>query len=362
MSAAQIIISGGGTAGHLYPALALGGSLQQKSPDLKVTYVGSSRALEQKIMQHHNAHFIPLRIEGLKGRGWKTLRALLLLPRAFWQSYRLLRRLKPGLVVGVGGYSAGPVVLLASRMRIPTVILEQNRHPGFTNRRLLPFVDKAVAAFESSLPDFKDKGVFLGNPVREEFYGLPAKERDGRLTILVFGGSQGSTFLNRQMIDSLPLLRGSEDRLRFLHQTGERDRAWVEEGYRELGFEDVTVDSFFFDMPSCFRESDLVISRSGASTIAELIASRKASLLVPFSRATDDHQTLNAKELEQIGGALLLAEREFTPEVLSRHIKELLADMGMISRMEDNLTKLQVPPDVADRIADLCLDLMERRP
>ena len=361
MSAAQVIICGGGTAGHLYPALALGRKLQEKSPGLEITYVGSSRALEQRIMRHHNVHFVPLKIEGLKGRGWRMLRALFLLPRAFWQSYRILRRLRPGLVVGVGGYSAGPVVLLASRMRIPTLIMEQNRHPGFTNRKLLPFVDKAVAAFESSLPDFKGKGVFLGNPVREEFYGLPAKERDGRLTILVFGGSQGSAFLNRQVIDSLPLLKDLRNRLRMLHQTGERDRAWVEEGYSQLNFEDVTVDSFFFDMPSRFQESDLVISRAGASTIAELIAARKASLLVPFARATDDHQTLNARELEKIGGALLIAEQELTPEVLSRHIEDLLADLDRITRMEDNLSRLQVPPDVADRIARLCLDLMERR-
>jgi UDP-N-acetylglucosamine--N-acetylmuramyl-(pentapeptide) pyrophosphoryl-undecaprenol N-acetylglucosamine transferase len=361
MSAVRVIICGGGTAGHLYPALALGHRLREKSPDIEITYVGSSRALEQKIMEHHDARFIPLKIEGLKGRGRRTLRALTLLPRAFWQSFRLLRRLKPSLVVGVGGYSAGPVVLLASRMRIPTLIMEQNRHPGFTNRWLLPFVDKAVAAFESSLPDFKGKGVFLGNPVREEFYGLPPKRRDGRLTILVFGGSQGSSFLNRQVIDSLPLLKGSKDRLRFLHQTGERDQTWVEEGYSGMGYEGVVVDSFFYDMPARFRESDLVISRAGASTIAELIAARKASLLVPFARATDDHQTLNARELEQIGGALLIAERELTPEVLARNIKDLLGDLDRITHMEDNLARLQVPPDVADRIAGLCLDLMERR-
>ena len=361
MSALQVIISGGGTAGHLFPALALGRSLQEKAPDMKITYVGSGRALEQKIMQHHNAAFVPLRIEGLKGRGWKTLRALLLLPGAFWQSFRLLRQLRPCLVIGVGGYSAGPVVLLASRMKIPTLILEQNRHPGFTNRRLLPLVDKAVAAFESSLPDFKGKGVFLGNPVREEFYGLPAKKRDRRLTVLVFGGSQGSSFLNRQVIDSLPLMQERKDRLRFLHQTGERDRDWVQEGYSRLGFEDVTVDSFFFDMPACFRKSDLVISRAGASTIAELIAARKASLLVPFARATDDHQTLNARELEQTGGAMLLSEQEFTPEALSRTLEDLLEDTGKITQMENNLSRLQAPPDAADKIADLCLDLLERR-
>jgi UDP-N-acetylglucosamine--N-acetylmuramyl-(pentapeptide) pyrophosphoryl-undecaprenol N-acetylglucosamine transferase len=361
MSTARIFISGGGTAGHLYPALALGRKLQERVPDSQITYIGSGRALEKKIMQHHKADFVSLRIEGLKGRGWKTIRALLLLPRAFWQSFRLLRRLRPDLVVGVGGYSAGPMVLLASRMKIPTLILEQNRRPGFTNRRLLPFVDKAVAAFESSLPDFKGKGVFLGNPVREEFHHLPVTERGSRLTVLIFGGSQGSHFLNRQVVDSLPLLRGLKDRLRFFHQTGEKDKAWVAEGYRREGFEEAVVEAFFFDMPAYFQESDLVVSRAGASTIAELIAARKASLLVPFARATDDHQTLNARELEKIEGAVMLTELEFTTESFSRHVNAFIEDMDKITRMERNLSRLQAPPGVADRITDLCLDLMQRR-
>lgn len=361
MSTARIFISGGGTAGHLYPALALGRKLRERAPEMEITYIGSSRALEKRIMQHHQVDFVPLRIEGLKGRGWKTLRALLLLPRAFWQSFRLLRRLRPGLVIGVGGYSAGPVVLLASRMKIPTLILEQNRHPGFTNRRLLPYVDKAVAAFESSLPDFKGKGVFLGNPVREEFYSLPAKERGSRLTVLIFGGSQGSHFLNRQVVDSLPLLHEWKDRLRFFHQTGEKDQAWVTESYGRAGFADAVVEAYFFDMPALFRETDLVVGRAGASTIAELIAAGKASLLVPFARATDDHQALNARELEKIEGAVVFTETEFTPELFAREVGSFIQGMDKITRMERNLSRMQTPPGVTDRIADLCLDLMQRR-
>jgi UDP-N-acetylglucosamine--N-acetylmuramyl-(pentapeptide) pyrophosphoryl-undecaprenol N-acetylglucosamine transferase len=356
-----IVISGGGTAGHLYPALALGGRLQEKIPEAKITYVGSSRVLEQKIMQHSQADFFSLRIEGIKGRGWKTLRAVLLLPRAFWQAFRLLRRLRPQLVVGVGGYSAGPVVLLASWMKIPTLILEQNRRPGLTNRWLLPFVDKAVAAFESSLPEFKGKGIFLGNPVRQEFYHLAAKPRGGRLTVLIFGGSQGSHFLNQAVAAALPQLSEHKEQLQIIHQTGERDLEEVRKSYERHGYEAVTVAPYFFDMPEQFRKSDLIVCRAGASTIAELIAARKASLLVPFAAAADDHQTQNARELEKIEGARVLSEQEFTPQALSDFIRELIQDHDQITRMENNLTRLGGNPDVADRIADLCLNLMKER-
>lgn len=356
-----IVISGGGTAGHLYPALALGGRLQEKIPEARITYVGSGRALEQKIMQHSRVEFISLPIEGLKGRGWKTFGALLLLPRAFWKAFRLLRRLSPKLVVGVGGYSAGPVVLLASRMKIPTLILEQNRRPGLTNRWLLPFVDKAVAAFESSLPEFKGKGVFLGNPVRQEFYNLPGKPRGGRMTILVFGGSQGSLFLNQVVTAALPLLREYREQLQIIHQTGERDLDWVRENYERHGYEAVTISPYFFDMPDQYRKSDLIVCRAGASTIAELIAARKASLLVPFAAAADDHQTHNARELVNTGGARMLSEHEFTPQAFADGIRELHRNQSLITRMEENLSRLGGGPETAERIADLCLDLMKER-
>ncbi len=361
MSAAHIIISGGGTAGHLFPALALGQKLKTKRPDVEITYVGSNRRLEKKVMLHHQVDFIPLKIEGIKGRGWKTVRALLLLPAAFWQSYRTLRRLRPSLVVGVGGYSAGPVVLLAAKMKIPTLILEQNRFPGFTNRLLLPFVDKAVAAFESSVPEFRGKGIFLGNPVREEFYHLQPKTRDKRLTVLVFGGSQGSHFLNARITAALPLLKAQKEQLQFFHQTGEKDLAWVLECYAEQGFSDVTVSDFFYDMPDRFQKSDLIVSRSGASTLAELIAATKASILIPFSGATDDHQTQNARELVNAQAATMIEEKDFVPDRFADMIKIFLKNPEEITQMEKQLACLNTGSAAAENIAALCLDLMARR-
>jgi UDP-N-acetylglucosamine--N-acetylmuramyl-(pentapeptide) pyrophosphoryl-undecaprenol N-acetylglucosamine transferase len=190
MKARKVIISGGGTGGHLYPALAVGEKLKERDPSIEIFFVGSSRHLEKNIMERYKANFIPLKIEGLKGKGLKTLKSLALLPYGFLKSLFILFRIRPALVIGVGGYSSGPIVLLASWSRIPTLIMEQNLKPGLTNRLLLPWVRKAVVAFESSLLYFKGKGHVTGNPTREEFHSLPKKERNHRLSLLIFGGSQ----------------------------------------------------------------------------------------------------------------------------------------------------------------------------
>jgi UDP-N-acetylglucosamine--N-acetylmuramyl-(pentapeptide) pyrophosphoryl-undecaprenol N-acetylglucosamine transferase len=355
----KIIISGGGTAGHIHPALAVGRKLKDKDPDCSLTFVGSTRQLEKRIMDHYSAHFIPLHIEGIKGRGFKIFKSLLLLPLSFLKSLTIVIRTRPDLVIGVGGYSSGPIVLLASWFRIPTLIMEQNIQPGLTNRLLRRWVKKAVVSFERSLPHFKGKGIFIGNPVREEFYTLEPKERNGWLTLLIFGGSQGSHFLNEGIVNALPLLKGEKEHLKIFHQTGEKDWDWVKQSYTKEGFSEVTVAPYFDEMAKYFQKSDLIISRAGASTIAELIASKKASLLVPFSQATDNHQLLNAKELEKINGAEVITEEEFTPSVLSEKILAYNQNKRKITEMENNLAPLKVK-NAAERIADLCLELMEK--
>jgi UDP-N-acetylglucosamine--N-acetylmuramyl-(pentapeptide) pyrophosphoryl-undecaprenol N-acetylglucosamine transferase len=356
-----VIISGGGTGGHVYPALVLGQKLLKRDPRLHVTFVGSRRKAEKSITDHHKVRFFPMPIEGLKGRGWRSLKTLILLPGAFLKSLALLLRLKPGLVVGVGGYSSGPIVLLASWMKIPTLILEQNVRPGFTNRLLIPWVKKAVAAFESSLPYLKSKGIFLGNPVREEFYSLPPKERKSRLAVLIFGGSQGSRFLNGIVVAALPLLKNTKDRLEIFHQTGPDDCEWVKQSYAENRFDHVTVAPFFFDMPDCFRAADLILSRAGATTCAELIAAQKASLLIPFARAADNHQALNAAALKNAGGADVIPEGEATPHVLAGKIRFFLEHPERLTDMEKNLARLKTD-SAAHRIAGLCFEMMETCP
>jgi len=360
MKQRSVIISGGGTAGHIYPALAVGQKLKDRDPELKLIYVGSGRALAQNIMRYHGVDFISLRIEGIKGKGWKAIRSFLLLPFAFIKSLGILLRIKPQLVDGVGGYSSGHIVLLASWLKIPTLIMEQNINPGFTNRLLTPWVQKAVVAFRSSLPCFKGKGVFIGNPVREEFYRIEPKENNGKLTLLVFGGSQGSHFLNQSLVRSLPLLKKEKDRLRIFHQTGKADLEWVRRHYREISFEDVVIADYFFDMAQYFQKADLIISRAGATTIAELIASKKPSILIPFSKATDNHQVNNAKELERVKGAEVILEEEFDPDDFSQRILDFLHHREKIQRMEKNLESLQ-SKNVAERIASLCLEMMKKR-
>ncbi len=357
MKKKTVIISGGGTGGHIYPALAVGRKLQERNGGLRLTYVGSSRSVEKDLMERFRVDFIPMKIEGIKGKGLRAIKSGLLLPLSFIKSLSILVRLRPDLVIGVGGFSSGPIVLLASWLRIPTLILEQNVLPGFTNRLLIRWVKRAVAAFQSSLPAFKGKGIFIGNPVREEFYSLPPKVRDGKLTLLVFGGSQGSHFLNQAVASTLPLLRDQKDGLRIFHQTGEKDYEGVRKTYLDNGFEDSVVAPYFHNMADYFQKSDLVICRAGATTIAELVAAGKASLLFPFAQAADNHQVLNARELEKVGGSEIIEEKDFRPEWLVRKIQHLAEHRGDLDRMEKNLLVLRTER-VAEKIADLCFELM----
>lgn len=308
-------------------------------------------------MERQGAHFIPMKIEGIKGRGLKSLRTMALVPFALARSFVLLLRLRPALVIGVGGYSSGPVVLAASLLGIPTLILEQNLTPGFTNRLLIRWATKAVVAFENSLAYFKGKGVWLGNPVREEFYRIGPKPRTPELVLLVFGGSQGARILNRTMAAALPFLAEIRSQLRITHQTGQADLQTVKSAYAESGFGDAEVAAFFHDMAARFASADLIISRAGATTIAELIVARRAAILVPFAGAADDHQAKNARELERGGAAEVILEKGLTPERLAERIKFYLDNKEKIAEMEQNLAALRTERP-ADRIADLCFSLM----
>ena len=354
----RVVISGGGTGGHLYPALAIGEKLRSREPSLRLTFIGSHRAMEMSLMERQGVDFVPMRIEGLKGRGWKSLRTMAMLPFACARSLAILLRLRPALVIGVGGYSSGPVVLAASLMGIPTLILEQNLTPGFTNRLLTRWARKAVVAFENSLGDFKGKGVWLGNPVREEFYRVRPKPRTPELVLLIFGGSQGARILNRTMTAALPLLAPAKGRLRIIHQTGTADFETVKAAYAVSAFADAEVSPFFHDMAERFGTAGLIIGRAGATTIAELIVARRAAILVPFAGAADDHQAKNAGELARVGAAEVILERDLSPERLAARIMFYLDNGERITEMENNLAALRTDRP-ADRIADLCFALME---
>ncbi len=360
MNKRKVIISGGGTGGHLYSALELGRKMKELDPFISITYMGSQRGIEKKIMKKHDAHFISLNIQGIKGKGIRKMKSLFILPVSFFQALFILFKIKPDLAVGLGGYSSGPILILASILRIPTLIIEQNRFPGFTNRVLLPWVDKVAVSFKRSLSYFKEKGIYTGNPVRKVFYSLPPKKRNEKLTVLIFGGSQGSHFLNKNIIKSIPLLTKAKEKLKIFHQTGEQDFEWVKNNYVQNQFENVTVAPYFDNMAHYFKQSDLIISRAGATTIAELIASRKASLLVPFAKASDNHQLFNAKELEKRKGAEILTENNFTPDTFAGKINDFINNKNKITDMEKNLAKLNIEK-AADKISELCFSLMKSR-
>lgn len=357
MRTRTVIISGGGTGGHLYPALALGARLAERRPDLRLIYVGSRRSVERTIMGSRGVPFMALPVEGLKGRGWRTLKSLALLPWAMVLSLGLLLRTRPALVIGVGGYSSGPVVLAAWVVRIPSLILEQNARPGFTNRLLRPFARKAVVAFPSALPYFRGKGVPLGNPVRDEFYRIGPKPRQETFSLLVFGGSQGSRVLNKAMTETLPLLTPDRDRLDIQHLTGPGDWAWVREAYAKAGFFRAAVTPFIEDMAEVLGRADLCLCRAGATTIAELIAARRPAILVPFAQAADNHQLLNARELERLGAAEVITESELGPDLLAARLRSFISDRGRAERLAARLEPLRTDR-AADRIVDLGLSMM----
>ncbi len=358
MNKTTIIISGGGTGGHLYPAVVLGQKLKELKPEADLVYIGSQRAVEKKIMSEQSLTYLTLPVEGLKGRGFKRLRGLALLPLAFIKSLAIIAKYKPGLVIGVGGFSSGPVVLVASILKRPTLILEQNVVPGFTNRLLSRLADRAVVSFPSSLQYFKGKGVLLGNPVRPEFYEIRRRQPGEILNLLIFGGSQGSKFLNDKIIDSLPYLGGLRDSLVIYHQTGDKDFNRVKEAYSRAGFERVTVSPYFSPMSDYLAAADLVLGRAGATTCAELIAAARPAILVPFAAAADNHQEWNARELERAGGAEVILEKEFKPDLLPARLKFYIDNPQALSQMADNLGKLR-QEDSAGRIARLALDLLQ---
>jgi len=361
MKRPTIFICGGGTGGHLYPALAVGKKLREKVPELEIIFIGSQRAMEKEIIQHHGEKFIGLKIAGLRGKGARAILSIPLVPIALIKSIYLIIKKRPRLVIGMGGYSSGPMTLAAWLLGRPRLILEQNARPGFTNRLLRPFVPKAVVAFQGTLSYFGHKGICLGNPVREEFNLIPPRQPHEFFTLLIFGGSQGSRFLNQLMVEALACLIRVKEKLRIFHQTGPKDLSWVERAYREQGFNRITIAPYFFDMASRFAAADLIICRAGATSVAEIIAAQRPAVLIPFAQAAENHQYWNAYELAASGAADLLPESEATPQVLADKILSYLEEPHKLKLMEERLSsfKLEKPEE---KIASLCLELMKFEP
>jgi UDP-N-acetylglucosamine--N-acetylmuramyl-(pentapeptide) pyrophosphoryl-undecaprenol N-acetylglucosamine transferase len=360
MTSHRIVIAGGGTGGHLYPGIAVARELRRRLPGVAVSFAGTARGIESSVVPREGFELDLLRSAGLKGMSLASLgRGLSLLPLSALDAWRIVSKRRPHLVIGVGGYSSGPVVLVAALRLIPTLLLEQNAVPGFTNRALAPFVGGAAVAFESTVSYFGRRGFVTGNPVRPEFFDPMPATPGGPPRILIFGGSQGAHAINVAMVEAAPRLAAYPGGLAITHQTGERDLEFVRDGYRRAGLEG-RVEPFLFAMDREMKAADLVICRAGATTLAELTAAGRPSVLVPLPTAADDHQRKNAEVLAAAGAAELLEQRQMTGDRLAGCITRLAADSARRHAMSEAALRL-AKPDAARAIVDRALQLLEAR-
>lgn len=361
----RVLFAGGGTGGHLYPGIAVADELRRRDPSAVVSFVGTARGLEARVVPTLGWPLDLIRSVGLKGKSVGALaRGLSLLPLSAVDAWRVLSARRPDVAVGVGGYSSGPVLLLAALRGIPTLVMEQNTAPGFTNRQLARFVRAAAVSYEETLRYFPGTGVVTGNPVRKEFLqGLEGADEprrgDGEVRVLVVGGSQGARAINDAMVAAAPHLVASGARLAITHQSGERDLARVRQGYAAAGLTTI-VEPFFHDMNVRMRAADLVVARAGASTLAELTVLGRPSVLVPLPTAADDHQRKNARTLAAAGAADVIEERDLTGDGLAARLLALAADAPARQRMAAAARTLG-RPDAAARVADRIIALGEGR-
>jgi UDP-N-acetylglucosamine--N-acetylmuramyl-(pentapeptide) pyrophosphoryl-undecaprenol N-acetylglucosamine transferase len=354
----RVLVAAGGTGGHIYPGIAVAKELMRRDAGSTVRFVGTARGLETRLVPQAGFELSLIESAGLKNVGLAArVRGLLLLPKSFTAARRLIREFRPDIVIGAGGYVSGPVLLTAALMRVPTLVMESNALPGWTNRVLARFVDRATVSFEAALPYFRGKGVVTGNPVRREFFDIPRKPRDGaRFSVLVFGGSQGARAINEAMTAALSHMQAQRDVLFITHQTGEADFEKVREGYEDAGWtERANVRRYIDDMVAAFAETDLIICRAGATTSAELVAAGKAAIMVPFPFAADDHQRKNAEALQAAGAARMILQQDLTGERLAAEITRLVRAPDELTRMEESSRRL-----ARGDAASATVDLMEK--
>ena len=355
------MFSGGGTGGHLFPALAVADELKRQRPAASISFVGARRGLERRLVPQAGYPLRLLRLSGFKGSG--PLGKMAAAAAAGWALIRCLVWMlgsRPDLVLGVGGFASGPAVLAARMLNVSTMVLEQNHFPGATNRWLAPRVDAVCLPSEAARRRMGGRGIVTGNPVRPEF--LQAGEAPGgeALMLLVFGGSRGARSINRAMTDALPELVRLEPAPFIVHQAGSEDEASVRAAYRDYPEGRAEVLAFLDDMPARLAAADLVVCRAGAMTLAELAAVGRAAILIPYPHAADDHQRHNAEAVRECGAATVLLDEELDGNRLAACIAELAADPERRQRMGRAARQLAVP-DSAARIAEIALSLIESR-
>lgn len=354
----KVLIAAGGTGGHIYPGIAVAKEIMRRDAESSVKFVGTARGLETKLVPDNGFELLTIDSAGLKNVGFGgKVKGLMVLPKSFLEARRLIRQFQPDVVIGAGGYVSGPVLLMASLMRVPTLVMDSNALPGFTNRRLAPFVTKAALTFEEALPYFGKKGIVTGNPVRKEFFDIPAKARNSeKFSLLIFGGSQGARAINNAMVEALTHLRDYQNKLQITHQTGEADFEKIKQGYADAGWTQAEVSAYIKNMPEHFEKNDLIICRAGATSCAELAAAGKSSIMIPLPTAADDHQRKNAEALERAGAARKILQMDLTGEILAKQIVDLIESPAKITEMEAAAKKL-ARQDAAEVTVDLIEEL-----
>lgn len=363
----KVVMAGGGTGGHLFPGIAIAREFMARNSATRIIFVSTGNRLEKAVLSKAGFDLRSIQVAGIKGRGiWNQIKSVLKIPGATLAAVGLLKKFSPDLTVGLGSYSAGPVVIGAWLMRIPIAIHEQNILPGITNRILARFADRIYISFENTKSRLNpQKAHWTGNPVRQELLESVGRPKDGtaqanrqsRFTVLIIGGSQGAHRINMAMIEALEHLQNAE-RLHFVHQTGEADEAAVSNAYRENKVS-AEAQSFFDDMAAQYRQADLIICRAGATTVAEITALGKAAIFIPFPYAADNHQMLNAADLAKDGAAEIIVEKELNSKLLSQKIEhyrdhpQALEDMATRARRYGK-------PEAAKNIVDDCYRLLTR--
>ncbi|NPC68624.1 undecaprenyldiphospho-muramoylpentapeptide beta-N-acetylglucosaminyltransferase [Corallococcus sp. AB004] len=357
----KVLIAGGGTGGHLFPGIALAEEVVTRHPANEVVFVGTEKGLEARVVPKEGYPLELVKVQGLKGKGFiGLLKGLIALPLAFLASFRILSRHKPDVVVGVGGYASGPVVLAAWLMGIPTAIQEQNALPGFTNKVLGRIVKVVFTSFEEARNHFPEAKVqMIGNPIRKKLMDnyLRSSSAHEKFSVLIFGGSLGARGLNNRVLEALDSLGDVKGQLDIVHQTGKLDLENVKKGYADKGFADVAqVVEFIDDMSSAYAKADLVICRAGATSLAELTVCKKPSILVPFPHATDNHQEVNARALVDAGAAIMFRESELTGQKLAETLRGLMTDPAKLKQMAKK-AGIFGRPAAAKELADVCVEL-----
>ncbi len=352
-------MSGAGTGGHLYPGIAVAQEIRRRHPTSSVVFAGTGRDLEVRALARLGFDLERVHSAGLKGKSASAIvRALSMLPLSAWDAWRLITRVGPQLVIGLGGYSSGAVVLIAALRGIPTLVLEQNALPGITNRLLARFATAAAVSHEAVLPHFRGKGFVSGNPVRAAFFELappPTSPRAG-VHLLVLGGSQGAHAINVAMMVAAPLLAGSSAPVVVTHQTGEPDQSEVRRVYAQAGLT-ARIEPYLEQMAAAMRDADVVLCRAGATTLAELAAVGRPAVVVPLPDAADEHQRLNAEVLARAGAAEVLPQVALTGRELAEHLLRLIGDEDRRRRMGAAARAL-ARPNAARAIADRAEQLM----